>query len=201
LNSHKLYVASNNANKLSEFAHFFESYNLEINLVPSPISLKSVEDGLTLEENAFKKALHLYNAGFYPVFSDDTGLFLPYLDGIPGVRSSRFAGENASYEENRKKLINTVKDLPFEHRFAYFKTVICYINSSGAIKFFVGYAHGYILTEERGDNNFGYDPVFLYPPLGKTFGELPLYIKNRISHRAKALLKFAEFLKNEGLSL
>uniref|UniRef100_A0A7C2PL84 dITP/XTP pyrophosphatase n=1 Tax=candidate division WOR-3 bacterium TaxID=2052148 RepID=A0A7C2PL84_UNCW3 len=197
----KIFVATNNPDKIEEFSDFFNRLSIGLTIVPSPLKLKDVEDGFTLEENAFKKASNLYEAGFSPVFSDDTGLFLPFLDGIPGVRSSRFAGTSATYEENRKKLIETVKCLPLEKRFAYFKTVICFINSSGEVHYFTGRVEGYILTEERGENKFGYDPIFLYPKLGRTFGELPLALKNKISHRAIALMRFVNFLKNESLSL
>lgn len=196
----KIFIATNNPNKLEEFSDFFNRHGVSLSFVPSPLELKDVEDGLTLEENAFKKTRHLYEAGFHPVFSDDTGLFLPFLDGIPGIRSSRFAGTSATYEENRKKLIEIVRRFPFEKRFAYFKTVICYINSSGEVHYFTGLVEGYILTEERGENKFGYDPIFLYPKLGRTFGELTLALKNKISHRAVALMGFVGFLKNESLS-
>ncbi len=191
----EIYAATNNKNKLEEFFSFFVSHGIEISIKASPIRLENVENALTLEENAFKKAYFLFEEGYKPVFSDDTGLFLPFLDGIPGVYSSRFAGNNATYSSNRRKLMELLKELPIEKRRAYFKTVICWINLKGEVHYFQGKVEGFVLTEERGIHNFGYDPIFLYPPLGKTFGEITLEYKNRISHRSKALQSFMEFLE------
>ncbi|MGB9825010.1 MAG: RdgB/HAM1 family non-canonical purine NTP pyrophosphatase [Candidatus Hydrothermia bacterium] len=192
----KIYIASGNQDKILEISTFFHSINIQFFSSPLPLP-KEIETGYTLEENSYLKAKYLYDHGFCPVISDDTGLFLPYLGGIPGIYSSRFAGPSATYEDNRKKLLNTVRFLPFHLRIAYFKTVICYINSEGGVYFFEGKVEGFILDEERGSNLFGYDPIFLYPPLGRTFGELPINLKNSISHRGKALLELKNFLLNQ----
>jgi XTP/dITP diphosphohydrolase len=196
LSSLKIYIATGNSNKLLEISNFFKGTQVEFLIPPIPVP-KEVETGQTLEENSYLKAKFLYDRGYSPVISDDTGLFLPHLGGIPGIYSSRFAGPNASYEDNRKKLLNIVRVLPFHLRIAYFKTVICYINKSGLIHYFQGKVDGFILDEERGFNLFGYDPIFLYPPLGCSFGELTIDLKNAISHRGKALLELKNFLLNQ----
>ena len=191
-----IFIASGNPDKLREISVFFHNTNLKFH--PSPLPLpKDIEIGYTLEENSYLKAKYLFDRGFSPVISDDTGLFLPHLGGIPGIFSSRFAGTGATYNDNRKKLLNIVRLHPFHLRIAYFKTVICYINSKGDVHFFEGKVEGFILDEERGSNLFGYDPIFLYPPLGCTFGELPIDLKNTISHRGKALLELKNFLLNQ----
>ncbi|MGB4730443.1 MAG: RdgB/HAM1 family non-canonical purine NTP pyrophosphatase [Candidatus Hydrothermia bacterium] len=196
----EIYAATNNRNKIEEFRSFFELFHIQFNIVPSPLKLEKLEDGTTLEENAYKKACFLSDKGYKSVFSDDTGLFLPFLDGIPGIFSSRFSGGSATYESNRSKLMDLTIGVSFERRKAYFKTVICFIAPSGETHFFTGIAEGFVLSEERGEYRFGYDPIFLYPPLGRTFGELPLETKNKISHRAKALSQFVQFLiHNEGI--
>jgi len=192
LSYRRIYIASTNPHKIKELNLLFSQYTIEILSAPIPIP-EDVENAFTLEENAFKKANFLFEKGYAPVISDDTGLFLPYLDGIPGVFSSRFSGEKKNYDENRKKLLEIVKAIPFEKRKAYFKTVICFIDYDGKPYFFTGTVEGFIVTCERGDNKFGYDPIFLYPPLGKTFGEIDIKTKNEISHRGKALKAFLNF--------
>lgn len=194
MNSRKIYFASKNQDKLREIEDILSEINFRI--TPCSVDFPTnLETGETLEENAYIKAKYLYEQGFAPVLADDTGLFLPYLGGIPGVHSSRFAGPSATYEENRVKLLNLVRNLSFPLRFAFFKTVICFITYSGSVHFFRGTVDGFIVDEARGDYTFGYDPIFLYPQLGKTFGELPLTLKNRISHRGKALTEFILFLR------
>lgn len=200
LNFRKFFFASKNLDKLREIQQFLSA--LQIHVVPVAISFpQNLETGETLEENAYIKAKYLYEQGYAPVLADDTGLFLPYLGGIPGVHSSRFAGQFATYEENRTKLLNLVRNLSFPLRFAFFKTVICLITSSGSTYFFSGIVDGFIVDELRGDYTFGYDPLFLYPQLGKTFGELPLTLKNRISHRGKALSELILFLRKHECSI
>lgn len=199
MNSNRIFIASNNQDKIREVQDFFNYQRLKTQLILPPIKIDVEEDGLTLKENAYKKTKFLYDKGYFPCFADDTGLFLPHLDGIPGVKSSRFAGDKATYEDNRRMLLEILREVPFEKRYAYFKTVICFIDLHGRNHFFEGTVNGFIILEERGENKFGYDPIFLCPELGLTFGELDLTLKNKISHRAKALSKFTSFLLNESL--
>ncbi len=194
MNSHNLYFASKNPDKHREIEEILTGLNLCIK-PPSINFPPNLESGETLKENAYIKAKFLYDYGFAPVFADDTGLFLPHLGGLPGVNSSRFAGPRATYEENRIKLLNLVKNLGFHQRVAYFKTVICLITTKGNVHFFTGKVEGFIIDEMRGDYTFGYDPLFLYPQLGMTFGELPLALKNKISHRGKAFNQMILFLR------
>jgi len=189
------YLASTNRDKLKEFQHILKPYGVELKFpLYENILLDISEAGKTLKENALIKAEHLYKIVKKPVISDDTGLFVDHLDGTPGIFSSRFAGEKSSYLENRKKLLRLLEGVPFHKRSAKFKTVIC-LYMGNEIQFFEGQIHGFITSEERGDSGFGYDPIFLYPPLGKTFGEIPLHLKNRISHRGKAIGALLDFLK------
>jgi len=189
------YLASTNKDKLKELEEVVNPFGIELKFpLYENISFDVAETGDTLRENALIKAEYLYKIVKKPVISDDTGLFVDYLDGMPGVFSSRFAGEKATYLENRKKLLSLLQGIPFHKRSAKFKTVIC-LYMDGETHFFEGQTNGFITTEERGDSGFGYDSIFLYPPLGKTFGEIPLYLKNRISHRGKAIKALLDFLE------
>ena len=189
------YLASTNIDKLKEFQHILKPYEVKLKFPSFENILFDIsETGKTLKENALIKAEHLYKIVKKPVISDDTGLFVDHLDGIPGIFSSRFAGEKSSYLENRKKLLRLLEGIPFHKRSAKFKTVIC-LYMGNEIQFFEGQIHGFITSEERGNSGFGYDPIFLYPSLGKTFGEIPLHLKNRISHRSKAIGALLDFLK------
>lgn len=166
------------------------------NKLGSGISLKTLddfpdlpevnEDKETLEGNALKKAKEIHEYTGLPAIADDTGLEVDALNGVPGVYSSRYAGENASYEDNVKKLLTELKGIKPEHRTARFRTSIAFVNAqeSWTVQASV---EGRILEERRGNDGFGYDPVFYYEPLKRTFSELDINIKNKISHRGKAL--------------
>ncbi|MDO5026974.1 MAG: RdgB/HAM1 family non-canonical purine NTP pyrophosphatase [Tissierellia bacterium] len=155
------------------------------------------ETGLTLEENAFLKAKALYDLVKEPVFADDTGLYVDSLDGQPGIYSARYAGEGCSYEDNVKKLLKDMKDFEDpEDRKAFFETVICFIDENGRENYIHGRMDGTIAKEKRGDQGFGYDPIFIPQGFDKSFAELGLDIKNKISHRAKAIDKFSDFLRD-----
>lgn len=153
------------------------------------------EDCPTLEGNAEKKARALYQITNKPVFADDTGLFVPFLKGAPGVYSARYSGENATYESNRKKLLDDMKSAFGEDRYAYFKTVIAFISQECDLKIFDGVVKGYISKEETGNLGFGYDSIFYLPEKQKTFAEMTLSEKSENSHRSKALKNFKNFLE------
>ncbi len=183
----KIVLATQNRDKITELQSVLRDTNVRI-LTPDDFTgfPAVVEDGETLEENAYKKAVEIHRFTGLPVLADDTGLEVPALNGAPGVRSSRYAGEDVSYAENVEKLLREMRHIPPEQREASFRTVMVYLNNS--LHFTTeGRVDGTILEYRRGTGEFGYDPVFYYPPLKKTFSEMSLEEKNQVSHRGKAL--------------
>ena len=150
---------------------------------------KVEEDGETLEENAIKKALAISEKVNGIVIADDTGLFVDALDGAPGVYSARYAGEEASYEDNNKKLLGELRGVALSERNAKFKTIIAVVTEDKQVKTVSGECKGKIGFELKGKEGFGYDPLFIVEGYEKTFAQLGEEIKNKISHRAKALEK------------
>jgi XTP/dITP diphosphohydrolase len=155
-----------------------------------------VEDGKTFEENAKKKARAYFEYSGIPAFADDSGLVVPALNGEPGILSARYAGKHANYEDNNRLLIDKIKSVPEDKREGKFVCTICYVDKNYE-KFITGTCSGIILDRLQGTEGFGYDPLFYVPELGKTFAELPMEEKNKISHRGRALIQFQEFLKNK----
>jgi XTP/dITP diphosphohydrolase len=189
--------ATGNEGKVKEVAKQLLSNNISISSLNS-ISTEfefAEETGSTFLENAIIKARHYYNIFGQPIISDDSGLVVPALNNQPGVLSARFAGEDATYKENNELLQLKIKDVPQEKRSAYFKTVIIFKDDKTE-KVFEGTCNGQILESLRGEQGFGYDPLFLVPELGKTFAELDVSEKNRISHRGQAIKKLIDFLNN-----
>lgn len=154
-----------------------------------------VEDGDTLEENALKKAVELKRHINDIVIADDTGLYVDALDGDPGVYSARYAGEPVSDTANNKLLLKNLKDISLEKRTAEFKTVIAVVLENGESFMAEGICKGKIAFEPRGENGFGYDPLFIVDGTNKTFSEMTDEEKNNISHRANALLNLKEKLE------
>lgn len=197
----KLVLATQNDDKIREIKKVLAGLPLEI-LTYQDFDYfpKVVEDQSTIEKNAHKKAKVIWEEFHIPTMADDTGLFVDALDGLPGVYSSRFAGAHATYKENREKLLKLLKHIPFEKRTAEFKTVIALVTPSDKVITVEGKCKGFIGYEERGDEGFGYDPIFIYDSTQKTFAEMSLEEKNKISHRGIALQKIkrilAEFLAN-----
>ena len=153
-----------------------------------------VEDGKTLEYNALKKARIIHQYTKLPTIGDDTGLFVDALNGNPGVYSSRYASENATYDENVNKLLKELKNVSWEQRSAKFITVIAYVDKD--VEWVVrGKVEGKIINKKIGTSGFGYDPIFYYKELDKTFSEMSIKEKNKISHRAIALREFIEKYK------
>jgi len=191
----KTYVlATHNRNKIKEFKSKLGSSICLKTLDDFPDMPDVIEDGSTLEENAFKKAREIYIFTGLPTIADDTGLEVDALNGAPGVYSSRFAGENVTYKDNVIKLLNELKGIKLEHRSARFRTIIAFVDSQEAWSVH-GSVEGLILDHQKGEDGFGYDPVFYYEPLQKTFSELDLETKNKISHRGKAIDAFIHKLK------
>ncbi len=194
----RLLVATTNAGKLAEIGAALEDIPVQ---VLSPGDLQGcpevVEDGTSFEENARKKARTLAEFSGYLTLADDSGLEVDALDGAPGIHSARYSGENADDARNNEKLLRALGDLPWEKRGARFVCVmaLCCPASGRPLEWiFHGVCEGSIAFEPRGTNGFGYDPLFFYPPLGKTFGEIDRAIKGRYSHRGKALAKLTQAL-------
>lgn len=158
-----------------------------------------IEDGVTFEENSYKKAYEIMKLCGEITVADDSGLEVDALDGAPGVYSARFAGEAADDRENNKKLLALLGDLPMEKRRARFVSVITLVWPDGSSLVSRGQCEGHIIFEERGNGGFGYDPLFVPEGYEKTFGEFSPEEKNKISHRAKALagLQRSLCLRNE----
>ena len=153
------------------------------------------EDGTTFEENSLKKARVIMEVSGKPALADDSGLTVDWLDGAPGVYSARFAGEDGNDDLNNAKLLELMKDVPEEQRGAAFVSVITLIFPDGETLVARGECRGRILFEKRGPNGFGYDPLFVPDGYEESFGELPAEEKNKISHRARALVELERQLK------
>jgi XTP/dITP diphosphohydrolase len=198
----RLFLASSNPGKLGEFRALAEAQEpgpcAEIELLPGFDSLPSfAEDASTFAENAAGKALHYSRPGEGLVFADDSGLVVPALGGAPGVHSARYAGANATNEERIAKLLGELRGKNTGERAAYFVCAIALAERGRAIAIVTARVDGAILESPRGSAGFGYDPVFYFPALKKTFAELLPQEKNQISHRGKA---FRRLLKSIGNS-
>ena len=169
----------------------------EFDVVPRPASVPEVEEtGSTLEENARLKAVALVEATGHAALADDTGLEVDALDGAPGVHSSRFSGENATYAQNVAKLVGALEGVPPERRTARFRTVALVRFPDGRELVAEGAVLGAIATAPRGGDGFGYDPVFVPDEGdGRTFAEMTLTEKNAISHRGRAVRAAAALLR------
>ncbi len=191
----KLLLATFNLDKVKEISRIFEGFEIvsiaEFGVKPPE------EDGLTLLENALKKARSAYEATGIPSVADDTGLFVDALGGMPGVFSARFAGPGATYEDNWRKLLNLLEGVPLSRRRARFATVAVYYDGRRTLKA-LGEVWGFITPQPRGKGGFGYDPVFLYPPMGRTFAEMPPEVKNSVSHRGRAFRLLRHIIESIG---
>lgn len=194
----EILVASNNEDKLSEIRKVFEKEDLKIlSMKDIGLEIDVSEDQDTLEGNALKKAKEIFTASRIPTISDDTGLFVKALNNKPGVYSSRYAGDNVSYDENCQKLLKNMKGVSDHKREACFKTVICFYISQDEYFFFEGICIGKIIDQKRGEEGFGYDPLFVPDGYIKTFAEMNKDEKNKISHRGRALMKLKDFINTE----
>lgn len=188
----KLVIATRNEDKIIEIREIFEGNSFELISLSEFLQAPEVEEtGKTLLENALLKAESAAKTTGLPAIADDTGLFVDALNGEPGVRSSRYAGENASYEENRKLLLKNLDNVSKADRRARFETIAVLVDARGHI-IAKGEVEGLITNEQRGANGFGYDPIFQSVYSEKTFGELTRKEKKAFSHRGKA---FQELLR------
>jgi XTP/dITP diphosphohydrolase len=192
----KVLLASRNKDKLKEVQNRAASLGIEI-LTPDDFSnLPEVEeDGDSLEANAVKKAQVLHELTGLPTLADDTGLEVEALNGAPGVYSSRYDGPKATYASNCDKLLREMSGIPTDRRQAQFRCVLAYI-IEGQTRLFEGQVKGVISTATKGDNGFGYDPIFYVPEMGKTMAQMTLEEKNLISHRGLALKEWIEYLRH-----
>ncbi len=186
-----LVLATTNKNKVKEFQEMVGDFPVEIRSVADfgPIP-ECIEDGETFDDNAYKKALHTAKILGLPAIADDSGLVVEALDGAPGVYSARYAGENATDEDNCQKLLKEMKGV--KNRKAAFKCVLSIAVPSGPALTYEGSCEGTLLEEKRGDSGFGYDPLFYFEEFGKSFAECNADEKNRVSHRGKALAEVRE---------
>ncbi len=183
----ELVLATRNRHKGEELAALLGGLGITIRTLDEfPDAPEVVEDGDTCEANAIKKARTIAEFTGLPAVADDTGLVVDALGGRPGVYAARYAGEDATYDDNCRKLLLELRGVPRERRTARFLTVAAIALPSGGIRVAQGILEGEIAEEASGTLGFGYDPLFLIPELGKTLAELSPDQKNAISHRAKA---------------
>lgn len=193
----QLVVATRNKGKLLEISMLLTGL---VDRVSSAADFadfpETVEDGATFEENALKKAREAACFTGLPALADDSGLVVDALNGRPGVYSARYAGEGAGDAANNSLLLHECQYVPEEQRQAAFVCVLAFVTPEGGERLFTGRVSGRILFEARGEEGFGYDPLFLVDGFGRSMAELMLAEKNRISHRAHAFLQFRRYLES-----
>lgn len=199
----KLILASNNSKKIKEMREMLKDLDVEVrSLENENINIDVIEDGKTFEENAKKKAKEIYEFLLergeknFIVLSDDSGLAVDYLNGEPGIYSARYAGEHGNDAKNNEKLLKKLNGVSKEKRGAKFICQLAMFTDQGEYYKVTGEATGYIIEELHGEGGFGYDPLFFYEPLNKTFAQLTAGEKNEISHRGIALKELKHILYN-----
>ena len=195
----RLIIASNNAHKVTEIKAILAPYFNSIqSLKDAGIDIDVVEDGKTFAENALKKAREvLAVSDADAALSDDSGLEVDALCGAPGVYSARYAGEGHDDAANNEKLLTEMKDVPMDKRTCRFVSAVSLVRRNCEPITVIGTVEGKLLFSPRGTGGFGYDPLFLYEPSGKSFAELSAQEKNEISHRARALAALREAMERE----
>lgn len=192
----ELIIATKNKGKAKEFAELFEPLGFRVKtLLDYPDAPDIEETGKTFEENALLKAVGISNIFQKIVIADDSGLVIDALDGRPGVYSARYAGTDKDDEANIQKVLFEMKDVPEEKRTAHFHCTLALVVPGKDPIIVEGTCNGLILTEKRGNNGFGYDPIFYLPHLKKTMAEITSEEKNRISHRGNAIRKLYEHVQ------
>jgi XTP/dITP diphosphohydrolase len=192
----KLLLATRNQGKVREIASFFAELGWHVEPVPADAP-EVVEDRDTFAGNAMKKAEEISALYHCPALADDSGLEVDALDGRPGVYSARFSGEDATDESNNMKLLQEMQGVGESERGARFVSAIALARPGQETLVSFGTVEGRVLTEPRGTDGFGYDPLFYLPSQGQTLAEITLQEKNAISHRAKALRAMVDMLKSE----
>lgn len=187
----KLIFATNNKHKLGEVREMLDGKVKIVSLEEAGLSGEIPETADTLQGNALQKAQWVWDRTHQDCFADDTGLEVDALDGAPGVYSARYAGEHCTFDDNVNKLLKALDGET--NRKAQFRTVICLIED-GEPRYFEGKVEGQILTERYGNEGFGYDPIFMPDRFAVSFAEMPLEVKNMISHRGMAVKRLTEYL-------
>jgi XTP/dITP diphosphohydrolase len=191
----KLVLATHNSDKVLEFKTGLNHVNIDLLPLDQFCNIGEIEEtGVTLKQNAKIKAETVFNITQTPTIADDTGLEVDALGGAPGVYSSRFSGENASYADNVKKLLKEMESIPIKNRTATFRTVICYRDKEREL-YTEGEIKGIITEKPKGHNGFGYDPIFYISKFNKTMAELTPEEKNTVSHRGNAIRNLRKLLK------
>lgn len=191
----KIVFATNNAHKISEFRSCLAQKGVEAEIITvkeAGFSGEIIENADSFKGNAYIKAKTLCDFTGLISVADDSGLVVDALGGEPGVYSARYAGENATDAMNIEKLLQSLESVPQEERTARFVCSICVCRPDGETLYVSGESEGIIIDELRGDGRFGYDPVFFYPPMNKTFAEMNSEEKNSVSHRGRAIEKLLE---------
>ena len=196
----RVVLASKNPHKLVEISKITEKFDMELVLQSElGIDLDVEENGTTFEENSFIKAQAVMEATGLPALADDSGIMVDALGGEPGIYSARYGFDESLDDRGRMMLLlKNTEQVPDDQRQAKFVCVITMVTPDGKTIQARGEVHGELTREPRGENGFGYDPIFYYPPAGCTTAELPSAEKNEISHRGRALQVFYEKLKEAG---
>ena len=193
----ELLVATRNKKKLEEIKDLLKDLNLRItSLADYPDCPEIEEDGKTFSANALKKAATIALTTKKLTLGEDSGLQVKALKNAPGIYSARFSGPGATDEKNNAKLLRLLKGTPFKKRQAQYRCFVALVDGERIVDVVSGGCSGFIALKPKGKNGFGYDPLFLIPRYGKTFGELSCEVKSQMSHRARALKKFKAVLKS-----
>lgn len=194
----RIIFATGNAGKMKEIKSIFSDFDGEIiSMKEAGINCDIEENGTSFEENALIKAKAIHEITGDIVLADDSGLEVDYLNKEPGIYSARYMGEDTPYSVKNENIIKRLEGVPKEKRTARFVCVIAAVLPDGSTKVVRKTIEGYIGYEEKGENGFGYDPIFMVPEYDKTTAELTMEEKNKISHRGKALQSIKEELKGD----
>ncbi len=192
----EIIFATKNKGKIKEIKQILPSFDI-LSMEDAGICIDIVEDGKTFIENAIKKASEIAKVSGKVTIADDSGLEIDFLDGKPGIHSARYLGENTPYLEKNNHILQEMENVPEQKRTARFVCAIAAVFPNGKILTAQDTIEGRIAYEQKGENGFGYDPIFFVPELGKTTAELSPEQKNAISHRGKALQKMKQLLSQE----
>ncbi|NSW76117.1 MAG: RdgB/HAM1 family non-canonical purine NTP pyrophosphatase [Candidatus Atribacteria bacterium] len=191
------YLVSRNVGKLREIQDIVAPFHLEVRNIHDFYPLPEIEEtGVSYAENALLKARYGFQLTGEICVGEDSGLEIDALDGAPGIQSARFGGSNLPFAEKIAEILKRLEGVPPEKRSARFVCVVALVFPGGE-KLFEGICEGWIAQKPEGNQGFGYDPIFVFPPFAKTFAQLGPNVKNRYSHRAQAFRKCAEFLIRE----
>lgn len=193
---HRIIFATGNEGKMKEIRLILADLGLEIlSMMEAGVDLDIVEDGSTFGENAEIKARAVWERTGDIVLADDSGLVIDYLGGEPGIYSARYLGEETSYEYKNRMILERMDGVPEKERSARFVSAIAAVLPDGRVLHTEGIVEGLIASEPAGNGGFGYDPVFYLPEYGMTSAEIPMELKNEISHRGKALAAMKDMIR------